>query len=128
MVSPARRRAAVSYLMRRHKVSQRRACRVVGQHRSTQRYEGVPGDYEMRLVKAMNELAAKHPRYGYRMVWARLRSEGWQINRKRIQRLWRLEGHRVPSRRIKPSGKRSLGHAGNAVWNLPATRPNHIWS
>lgn len=126
-MSPASRRAAAHYLVRRHKVSERRACKVVGQHRSTQRYQGVPGDYELRLVKAMNALATAHPRYGYRMVWALLRSEGWAINRKRIERLWRLEGHRVPPRRLK-QGKRSFGHDGNAIWNLPATRPNHIWS
>lgn len=128
MVSPARRRAAVRYLVRRHKVSERRACRVVGQHRSTQRYEGVPGDYELRLVKAMNALAERHPRYGYRMIWALLRAEGWEINRKRIERLWRLEGHRVPPRRLIRSGKKSFGHDQNAIWNLPANKPNHIWS
>ncbi|HEX9713800.1 MAG TPA: IS3 family transposase [Actinomycetota bacterium] len=126
-MSPARRRAAVHYLVRRHKVSERRACKVIGQHRSTQRYEGVPGDYELKLVKRMNELADAHPRYGYRMVWALLRSEGWAINRKRIERLWRLEGHRVPPKRTK-KGKKAGGHDGNAIWNLPATRPNHIWS
>lgn len=47
----------------------------------------------------MNALAAKHPRYGYRMIWALLRGEGFAINRKRIEQLWRLEGHRVPARR-----------------------------
>jgi putative transposase len=46
----------------------------------------------------MNELAAQHPRYGYRRIWALLRGEGWRVNRKRIERLWRLEGHRVPPR------------------------------
>jgi HTH-like domain len=75
-------------------VSERRACRVVGQHRSTQRYERLAPEYELRLVGRMNELAAAHPRYGYRRVWALLRSEGWSVNRKRIERLWRLEGHR----------------------------------
>lgn len=128
MVSPARRRAAVHYLVRKHKVSERRACKVIGQHRSTQRYQGVPSDFEMRLTEAMNKLAAAHPRWGYRMVWAALRSEGWDINRKRIERLWRLEGHRVPPPRKKASGRRASGHDGNAIWNLPATRPNHIWS
>src|SRR5919109_722469 len=48
---------------------------------------------------AMKELAAEHPRWGYRMVWSLLRAEGWRVNRKRIMRLWRLEGHRVPARR-----------------------------
>ena len=56
MVSPARRRDAAAYLQRRHHVSERRACMIVGQHRSTQRYEKVVPDYELRLVKRMNEL------------------------------------------------------------------------
>jgi transposase InsO family protein len=128
MVSPARRRAAAVYLTRRHKVSERRACRLVGQYRSTQRYVGVPPEYELRLVKRMNELAARYPRFGYRRVWALLRSEGWRVNRKRIERLWRLEGHRVPPRRTSASGKKAQGTAENAVWNRPAERPNHIWS
>jgi transposase InsO family protein len=128
MVSPARRRDAVRYLLRRHRVSERRACRVVGQHRSTQRYLLVAAEGELRLVKRMNELAARHPRYGYRRVWALLRAEGWQVNRKRVERLWRLEGHRVPPRRNKASGKRAQGNASNAPWNLAAGAPNDVWS
>ena len=65
-MSPARRRDAVRFLVRRQKVSERRACRVVGQHRSTQRYERVAPEYELRLVARTNKLAAAHPRYGYR--------------------------------------------------------------
>lgn len=76
----------------------------------------------------MNELATKYPRWGYRMVWKLLRAEGWEINRKRVERLWRLEGHRVPPQRIKASGKKAQGLAVNAIWNLSATKPNHIWS
>jgi transposase InsO family protein len=128
MVSPARRRDAVVYLVRRHPISERRACRVVGQHRSTQRYRGRPPDFELRLVRRMEQLAARHPRYGYRRICALLREEGWAVNRKRIERLWRLEGHRVPPRRSQASGKRAQGAAQNAVWNLPAAFPNHIWS
>jgi transposase InsO family protein len=109
-------------------VSERRACQLVGQHRSTQRYARVPAEYELRLVARMNELAALHPRYGYRRIWALLRGEGWRVNRKRIERLWRLEGHRVPPRRSRASGKRSQGTAEQAIWNLPAQRPNHVWS
>ena len=65
LVSPARRRDAVRFPVRRRRVSERRACWVVGQHRSTQRYERVAREYELRLVRRMNELAARHPRYGY---------------------------------------------------------------
>ena len=127
-MSPARRRAAVSFLVKRRRVSERRACKVVGQHRSTQRYARLPAEYELRLVARMNELAAVHPRYGYRRIWALLRNEGWRVNRKRIERLWRLEGHRVPPRRSQASGKRAQGAAEHAIWNLPATAPNHVWS
>jgi putative transposase len=127
-VSPARRRDAVRFLVKRRRVSERRACRVVGQHRSTQRYEQLAPEYQLRLVARMNELAGAHPRYGYRRIWALLRAEGWRVNRKRIERLWRLEGHRVPPRRSQASGKRAEGTAENAVWNRPATGPNHVWS
>jgi putative transposase len=127
-VSPARRRDAVRFLVRRRKVSERRACLLIGEHRSTQRYRRLPAEYELRLVARMNEPAAQHPRYGYRRVWALLRSEGWRVNRKRIERLWRLEGHRVPPRRTGSSGGRARGTAANAAWNLPATHANHVWS
>jgi transposase InsO family protein len=106
MVSPVRRRDAAIYLQRRHHVPERRVCRIVGQHRSTQRYRPSRLDLEVRLARRMNELAERHPRYGYRRVWALLRQERWRINRKRIERLWRTEGHRVPPRRSKESGRR----------------------
>jgi transposase InsO family protein len=127
MVSPSRRRDAVTYLCRRHRVSERRACRLVDQHRSTHRYRAQPPDLELRLVARMNELAAAYPRYGYRRIHALLRAEGFEVNRKRVERLWRLEGHRVPARRGR-SGQRAVGGAAGASWNLQATRPNEIWS
>jgi putative transposase len=114
--------------MRRHKVSQRRACKIVEQNRSTQRYEPVDRPMEIELVKAMNAQAAAHPRWGYRMVCQKLKDEGWEVNKKRIQRLWRLEGHRVPPQRAKASGQKAGGTAENAVWNRPATTAGHIWS
>ncbi len=127
MVSPSRRRDAVTYLCRRHNVSERRACKVVGQHRSTNRYRPVPAELELRIVARMNELAAAHPRYGYRRIWALLRAEGFAVNRKRIERLWRLEGHRVPPQRRR-QGQKAVGAASNAAWNLMAAGPNEIWS
>jgi hypothetical protein len=113
--------------MHRHRVSERRACELVGQHRSTQRYQVQPGEFELRLVGRINELAARHPRYRYRRVWALLRQEGWEVNRKRIERLWRLEGHRVPPQRRR-MGKKARGSAAGAAWNTPASAPNHVWS
>jgi putative transposase len=118
MVSPARRRAAAEYLVRRHGISERRACTLVGQHRSTQRYRALVPLEEAALVRAMNARAAAHPRWGYRAVWTLLRQDGWAVNRKRIERLWRLEGHRLPPRRS--SGKRAQGSGENSSLNRPA--------
>lgn len=127
MVSPARRRDAVAYLVRRHKVSERRACRVVGQHRSTQRYEALPNDFEDRLVKDMVRHAAAHPRWGYRQIWGLLVNDGWKVNRKRIERLWRREGLRVPTVK-KVNGKKAGGSAENSIWNFPPRHVDHIWT
>lgn len=91
-MSPARRRAAVECLQRRHKVSERRACKVVGQNWSTQRHSAQANDFELKLVAEMNRLAGEHPRWGYRRVHALLVEDGWKISRKRVERLWRLEG------------------------------------
>jgi putative transposase len=127
MVSPSRRRDAVTYLCRRHPVSERRACQLLGQHRSTQRYVSQPPLLEQRLVERMNVLAERHPRYGYRRVWALLRSEGFMVNRKRIERLWRLEGHKVPAQR-KSHGQKALGGPGGSTWALQAAKANDVWS
>lgn len=83
---------------------------------------------ELRLVAAMNTLAAKHPRWGYRRVYMLLRDAGWRVNRKRVERLWRLEGHRVPLRRVKASGQRAVGREDNSIWRRPASAANHIWA
>lgn len=127
MVSPARRRDAVRYLTRRHPISERRACKLLGQHRSTQRYRAQGGELELRLVERMNEFASRHPRYGYRRIWALLRADGFEVNKKRVERLWRKEGHKVPPQR-KSRQKKALGSAMNSSWNLQASRPNQIWS
>ena len=127
MVSPTRRRDAVAFLVRRHHVSERRACKVVGAHRSTHRYVPVPGDFETRLIKSMRAHAEAHPRWGYRRVHALLVDEGWTVNVKRVHRLWVLEGLMVPKAR-KHRGQKALGGDGNSAWALPAVRPNHIWS
>jgi len=126
-VSPSQRRAAVAFLVRKHRISERRACKVVGVHRSTNRYAAVPTDFEARLVAAMKELADRFPRYGYRRVHALLVAEGWNVNVKRIERLWVLEGLQVPPRRLN-RGQKALGTSEFSAWALPALRPTHIWS
>jgi len=100
---------------------------VVGQHRSTNRYAPTPGDFEQRLIEAIHKLAATHPRYGYRRVHALLVADGWNVNVKRVERLWRREDLRVPPRR-KTHGQKAIGTDEYSAWALPATRPGHIWS
>jgi transposase InsO family protein len=110
-----------------HKKWTERRGPCIGQHRSTQRYVVAPPEFELRLVRRMNELAERHPRYGYRRVWALLRQEGFEVNHKRVRRLWVAEGHRVPPAK-RASGSKGRGTKAGAAWNLPAGAPNDIWS
>jgi putative transposase len=106
-------------------VSERWACRVVGQHRSTQRYEPTRVEDDAALRELLREFSRKRPRWGYRRAHARLREQGWEVNRKRVQRLWREEGLRVPQRRRK---RRRLGESTVPAQRLRAERPNHVWA
>src|SRR5690606_11432352 len=108
LLSPTRRRAAVERVRRVFGVSERRACRVLGQARSSQRYAAREPERDRELRARLRALSARHPRYGYRRIWALVRREGWRVNRKRVQRLWREEGLRVPRRQRK---RRSVGGA-----------------
>ncbi|QDV34694.1 Integrase core domain protein [Tautonia plasticadhaerens] len=83
------------------RVSRRRACKVLGQARSTQRRAPAVPDDEARLVARMVELACEYGRYGHRRVTALLRAEGFDVNRKRLGRLWRREGLKVPAKQPK---------------------------
>src|SRR4029450_2263940 len=102
-------RAATEFLQERFRVSQRRAARVLGRHRSTVRYRAKPRDDEAKLVVAIRRLARRHPRYGYRRIHARLSATGWSVNRKRVRRLWRALGLK---RRIRRRTRGSGGHPG----------------
>jgi transposase InsO family protein len=115
-------------LVRKHRVSERRACRLVGQHRSTNRYESRPTDLEAKLVERMRALAEEHPKWGYRMIHGLLVAEGWPVNKKRIERLWRREGLQLPPRKAKASGQKARGDDSNSTRRLPALYRNHIWS
>jgi putative transposase len=104
--------------------SQRRVCRVLGQARSTQRYKAVPRDDDARLVQRMHELVRQHPRRGYRMMCGMLRLEGFRVNFKRVHRLWRREGFRVPQKQHK---RRRLGHSENGIVRRRAEHKDHVW-
>lgn len=104
--------------------SQRRTCSVLGQHRSTQRYVIRIAADESALVGRIEEIVRAHPRYGYRMVCGRLRLDGWRVNHKRVHRLCRREGLRVPRKQRR---KRRLGVSANGIDRRRATRPNDVW-
>jgi putative transposase len=106
-------------------VSERRACRIVGQHRSTQRRQGDPVDADMVLRALLREFSVQRPRWGYRRAHARLAELGHTVNRKRVQRLWREEGLRVPKRRRK---RQRLGESTVPADRLRAQRPDHVWA
>ena len=102
MVTPDRRRRAVVVLQGRFGVSQRRACRVVGQHRSTLRRPARPiPDADEKLCRRLRRFAKRHIRLGWRKAYDVVRREGWVVNHKKVRCLWREEGLRRPHR---PSG------------------------
>lgn len=124
MVGPARKREAVRHLEGKFQVSQRRACQTIRQPRSTQRYACRQPDKDAALAGELRGYAARHPRAGYRMAARQLRRNGQRVNVKRVQRVWRLEGLRVPQRQHK---KRRLGNAQGGSQRLRATRINEVW-
>ena len=97
---------------------------MVDQARSSQRYEGRPAGDEARLLARILELVRRHTRYGYRMITAKLRQEGWSVNAKRVYRIWRREGLKVPQKKRK---KKRLGSSENACHRRRATRMNDVW-
>jgi transposase InsO family protein len=125
MVGPERKRQAVLHVRQELKVSERRACTTIRQPRATQRYRGRRRDKDATLVAELRRLSAAHPRAGYRMATALLRRAGMEINPKRVQRLWRQEGLRVPRRQRK---RARLGNSENGTQRLSAERVNHVWS
>ena len=123
-MTPERRRRAVCRLQTRFGVSQRRACRVAGQHRSTQRKAvPAPRPEDERLACRLREIAGEHPRWGWKTAHQILLREGWALNRKRTRRIWREEGLRRP---VKTRKRRRL--PGAPKQRLRASRPNEVWA
>ena len=107
-------------------LSERRACLIAGQHRSTQRHEPRLADDDLALRGRLRAISAQHPRWGYRRAHAELLGEGYEINRKRTQRIWREEGLRVPTKKRK---RRRLGvSTAEGTDRLSATHLNHVWA
>ena len=107
-------------------VSERFACRVTGQHRVTQRHESAadtPEDPDAALREWLRAYAKNHPRRGFRPAYHDARRAGWIVNHKKIQRLWREEGLRLPQRR-----RRKRHGTSTAVTAMSAEAPNRVWA
>ena len=124
-MSPARRRACGDHVVAEPGVSERFACRVLGQHRSTRRKTRTTPADEAALTAAIVELALQYGRYGYRRITARLHAQGWAVNVKRVARSWRREGRQVPAK--QPGRARLWLHDGSCI-RLRPEDPNHAWS
>jgi len=125
MVGPARKRKIVASVVKAGRLSERRACELVGQPRSTQRYARTDLQRDASLAEELREFSRKRPRAGYRMATAAMRRKGWEINPKRVLRVWRSEGLKVPRKR-RP--KRLRGCSADGSQLLRASRPDQVWS
>jgi transposase InsO family protein len=106
-------------------VSERRACRVLGQSRTTQRYQPIVAEDEEPLTAAIIRFAGQYGRYGYRRIAALLRTEGWRVNHKRVERIWRREGLKVPLK--QPKRGRLWLNDGSCIRLRPSCR-GHVWT
>ena len=113
------------HVMEHFNVSERRICRVLNQPRSTQRYLPRVRDGEAFLKERMIDLATQYGRYGYRRITELLQREGFQVNHKRIERLWRKEGLKVPKK--QPKRKRLWFNDGSCIRLRPQFK-DHVWS
>ena len=109
------------------RISQRRACQVLGQARSTQRRIPDVGAEEEKLTEDIIALATKYGRYGYRRITAMLNNgdNGWRVNHKRVERIWRREGLKVPKK--QPKRKRLWLNDGSCI-RLRPEHKDHVWS
>ena len=109
----------------KHGVSERLACHVLGQHRSTHRKKPIKPDDEAALTADITSLANQYGRYGYYRITAMLRQNGWRVSPKRVARIWRREGLKVPSK--EPKRGRLWLKDGSCI-RLRPEYPNHVWS
>jgi putative transposase len=116
----------IEHVRRELQVSERRACAALGQHRSTQRKAPHGRDDEQRLTADIVELARQYGRYGYRKIAELLRTTaGRVVNDKRVERIWRREGLKVPAKQPK---RGRLWLADGSCVRLRPEHRNHVWS
>ena len=116
----------MEYVCEKLKISQRRACQVLGQARATQIRKPSPLSDEKRLTEDIITLATKYGRYGYRRITALLNNQmGWRVNHKRVERIWRREGLKVPKK--QPKRSRLWLNDGSCI-RLRPEQKDHVWS
>lgn len=111
--------------MQRYGISQRRACVALGAHRTTIRHHSIQTGDEARLRADIIRLSSRYGRYGYRRITALLKAEGWHVNHKRVERIWRQEGLKVPKK--QPKRGRLYLNDGSCIRLRPLYQ-NHVWS
>jgi len=115
----------VNHICREFKVSERRAGKVIDQPRTTQRYLSHTSEDEEQLIARVIGLATHNGRYGYRRITAMLEYYGWKVNHKRVERIWKMEGLKVPQK--QPKRRRLWLHDGSCI-RLRPEHKNHVWS
>ncbi len=128
-MTAAQQRAAADYLCEEYDISQRRAAAVLGRARSTLRYTPTDRSDDKPLIRAIRRLARQHLRWGYRRIHAVLQRQGWEVNLKKVHRLWRELGLRRTVR-LRPQKKLGpkVGTSANSCVNKPARFKNDVWT
>jgi transposase InsO family protein len=127
-MTSARRRLIATKLCDRFGVSQRRVSRALGLARSGLRYTPVTSDERVALARRIEDLAARHPRYGYRRIWALLDREGWSVNKKTVRRHWRALGLKLARKPANPRPRRPHGQDANACHLRPSRGKDDVWT
>lgn len=129
MVTATQQRAAADFLGEKYGISERRASRLLDRPRSTIRYQPKQREEVKELIQAIRRLARKHRRFGYRKIHAMLKNDGWQVNVKRVRRLWNQLGLRLRIPRKNPrKGGKAKGTSANSCVNQPARFKNDVWT
>jgi putative transposase len=127
-MTASRRRLIVAEIGSQFQASQRRVARTLGVARSSLRYVPIRSDEQAALMRRIEELAVKYPRFGYRRIWDRLDREGWSVNKKAVRRLWRQSGLKLVGPRAKPKLRRSHGQDQNACNLRPSRGRDDVWT
>ena len=127
-MTAAQRRLISKEICEQFHVSQRRASRALDLARSGLRYAPVVRDEQAAPAQRIQELAAAHPRFGYRRIWALLVREGWSVNKKAVRRIWRQSGLKLAGPRAVPKPRRPHGQDINGCHLRPSRGKDDAWT